>query len=109
MPPLRSKPAGGKRSLQEAEDSEPEVSDSQDVSSDGSDSSFPDVSDEEEEGGSDDEDDDGADVKEITVEFEFSAPEEKDFLGLKALLSSYLNGEQFDSSGFIDAVISEVG
>lgn len=53
--------------------------------------------------------DDEEEVKEITVEFEFFGPEEKDFLGLKALLSNYLNGQQFDSSGLIDAIIAEVG
>ena len=80
--------------------------------------SFPEVSDEgeEEDGGAEDggvdsegmEDDDEA-VKEITVEFEFFGPEEKDFLGLKSLLANYLNGAQFDSSGLVDTIIAEVG
>lgn len=41
------------------------------------------------------------------MQFEFFAPEEKDFLGLKALLAPYLNGQEFESSALIDAIIAE--
>lgn len=78
-------------------------------SSDGDDDSFPDNStdnSEDPEGSSEDGEDE---AQEINVEFDFFDPEEKDFLGLKALLSGYLNGEQFDSSGLIDTIIAEVG
>eukprot|EP00983_Pelagomonas_calceolata_P086401 1156748-Pelagomonas_calceolata.AAC.17 len=47
-------------------------------------------------------------AQELQVEFEFFSPEEKDFLGLKALLVPYLNGQEFDSSALIDAIIAEV-
>ena len=47
-------------------------------------------------------------LQELQVEFEFFSPEEKDFLGLKSLLVPYLNGQEFDSSALIDAIIAEV-
>lgn len=113
MPPMKK--AEQKRKAQQAQDEEEKksASGSEDTSSSGDDDEFPDVSDaEEEQGGgaaADDEDEDDAEaLREINVEFEFFGPEEKDFLGLKALLSNYLNGEQFDSSGMIDAIIAEV-
>mmetsp|Transcript_10457 Transcript_10457/g.18262 ORF Transcript_10457/g.18262 Transcript_10457/m.18262 type:complete len:449 (-) Transcript_10457:272-1618(-) len=71
---------------------------------------FPEVSDErDEDGGSDDEgdEDDEEDVKEIMVDFEFFGPEDKDFLGLKTLLASHLNGQAWDSSAFVNAIIEE--
>lgn len=42
------------------------------------------------------------------VEFEFFPPEEKDFLGLKALLVPYLNSQEYDSSSLINAIIEAV-
>jgi len=47
-------------------------------------------------------------TQELQVEFEFFSPEEKDFLGLKSLLVPYLNGQEFNSSALIDAIIAEV-
>lgn len=101
----------------EAQDEEPGSEEESELSlseDDGSDSSFPtegsedpaaDGVDEEDEGYEDDEEE----VKEITVEFQFFEPQEIDFLGLKTLLAGYLNGEQYDSSGLIDAIITDVG
>lgn len=107
MPPLRKKTLKRKANKEVAEEQKEQGSDIE--TSSGDDDEFPDVSDEEIEENSGGEEEDDVDVKEITVEFEFFGPEEKDFLGLKALLSNFLNGELFDSSGMIDAVISEVG
>ncbi|KAF5827059.1 p21-C-terminal region-binding protein-domain-containing protein [Dunaliella salina] len=102
MPPKKQQ----KREEEESEE-EPSSSGSEQSSSgseDGSedDSEFPDVSDAEEDSSDADED-----IEEIQVEFEFFTPEEKDFLGLKNLLAPYLNGQEFDSSALIDAIIAE--
>ncbi|KAL6765955.1 p21-C-terminal region-binding protein-domain-containing protein [Haematococcus lacustris] len=88
------------------DDSEQTSDSGEDTSSDASGSSFP-SEDEEEDSGSAADSDEDHDVSEIRVEFQFFGPEEKDFLGLKTLLSSYLNGEQYDSTGLVDAIISE--
>ena len=67
---------------------------------------------------SDDDDDDDSDSgnssdggktekKEINVDFEFYDPKPIDFLGLKMLLSTWLDGLEFDSSGLCDALISQ--
>lgn len=70
-------------------------------------SSGPEVSDEPEAGDSDDPDA----FDKIDVNFEFFDPKESDFHGLKALLHSYLDGQQYDSSPLVDAIIqqSQVG
>lgn len=53
-------------------------------------------------------DEDGEAFKEVNVQFEFFDPQEKDFLGLKALLNTYLDGQQYDCSGLVDAIIKQV-
>ena len=80
-------------------------SESSDGSSDGGSDSGPDVSDEEE-GSSEGEEDEK--YKEIDVDFEFFDPAEKDFLGLKALLHTFLDGRQFDCTGLVDTIIGQV-
>jgi hypothetical protein len=109
MPPQRKRKAEEPPEEPGSEEgSEPSLSEE-----DGSDSSFPtegsddpaaDAAQDDDEGYEDDEED----VKEITVEFQFFEPQEIDFLGLKTLLAGYLNGEQYDSSGLIDAIITDV-
>lgn len=78
------------------------------TSSSSGDDSGPDVSDEE-----DDPDEEGEDggqaYEEVRVAFEFKDPQEIDFLGLKALLTSYLDGQQYDCSGLVDTIIKQVG
>lgn len=54
-----------------------------------------------------DDDADGEAYKEINVEFEFFDPKEKDFHGLKTLLHSYLDGQQYDCSGLVEAIIKQ--
>eukprot|EP00879_Flechtneria_rotunda_P000963 GHRR01001096.1.p1 GENE.GHRR01001096.1~~GHRR01001096.1.p1 ORF type:complete len:345 (+),score=133.81 GHRR01001096.1:233-1267(+) len=80
------------------------VTDSEEGSSGSGDSddSAPEVSDKEE-ADSPDEDD----FDKINVNFEFFDPKERDFHGLKALLHSYLDGQQYDSSGLIDTIIAQ--
>ncbi|KAJ9509727.1 hypothetical protein QJQ45_011272 [Haematococcus lacustris] len=110
MAPKRKLEANGRqRPVQDddKDDDSEQTSDSgEDTSSGASGSSFP-SEDEEEDSGSAADSDEDQDVSEIRVEFQFFGPEEKDFLGLKTLLSSYLNGEQYDSTGLVDAIISE--
>jgi protein BCP1 len=72
-------------------------------SGDGGSSSGPEVSDDEKE----DSDDPDAFDK-IDVNFQFFDPKEADFHGLKALLHSYLDGQQYDSSPLVDAIIEQV-
>ncbi|PNH01342.1 Protein BCCIP [Tetrabaena socialis] len=43
----------------------------------------------------------------IDVDFEFFDPAERDFLGLKALLNTYLDGQQYDCSGLVNAIIQQ--
>jgi protein BCP1 len=106
MPPQR------KRKAEEPAEDPGSEEDSELSEDDGSDSSFPtEGSDDPAADGADDDEgyeDDEEDVKEITVEFQFFEPQEIDFLGLKTLLAGYLNGEQYDSSGLIDAIITDV-
>jgi protein BCP1 len=66
-------------------------------------SSGPEVSDD----GKEDSDDPDAFDK-IDVNFEFFDPKESDFHGLKALLHTYLDGQQYDSSPLVDAIIQQV-
>ncbi len=54
-------------------------------------------------------DEDGEAYKEVNVDFEFFDPAERDFLGLKALLNTWLDGQQYDCSGLIDDIIKQVG
>lgn len=67
--------------------------------------------------GNDDSDDDSSDEeeggekkktgKEINVDFEFYDPKPIDFLGLKVLLGTWLDGLEFDGSGLCDALIAQ--
>jgi protein BCP1 len=66
-------------------------------------SSGPEVSDDEKEAS-----DDPDAFDKIDVNFEFYDPKESDFHGLKALLHSYLDGQQYDSSPLVDAIIEQV-
>ncbi|GIL56481.1 hypothetical protein Vafri_11840, partial [Volvox africanus] len=52
-------------------------------------------------------DEEGEAYKEINVQFEFFDPQERDFLGLRALLNTYLDGQQYDCSGLVDAIIKQ--
>ena len=45
--------------------------------------------------------------EEINVDFEFYDPKPIDFLGLKMLLGTWLDGLEFDSSGLCDALIAQ--
>ena len=49
----------------------------------------------------------GSEGGEVQVDFEFHDPRESDFLGLKALLRSYLDGQDFSCSELVDAVIRQ--
>ena len=66
--------------------------------------SCPEVSSEQEE-----EDDEDSDFSQINVDFDFFDPKESDFHGLKTLLNSYMDGQQFDCSGLVEAIIAQVG
>jgi len=60
--------------------------------------------------GSDDSDDScdqGGKTEEINVDFEFYDPKPIDFLGLKMLLNTWLDGLEFDCSGLCDALITQ--
>ena len=63
--------------------------------------------DEEDEDASSD-DSDGEAFDSVTVDLDFAQPEEGDFLGLKTLLTNYLDGEKYDSSGLADLVLKHV-
>ncbi|GIM06579.1 hypothetical protein Vretimale_10805 [Volvox reticuliferus] len=84
-----------------------EDEDSSEGESDGSDSdddSCPEASSSEAES---EDDEEGEAYKEVNVQFEFFDPQERDFLGLKALLNTYLDGQQYDCSGLVDAIIRQ--
>lgn len=51
---------------------------------------------------------DAEDVDVVDVDFEFFDPSEIDFHGLKSLLRTYLNGEEFSCSELVDAIIQQV-
>jgi hypothetical protein len=68
------------------------------------DDSAPEVSDEQEDEDSPDEDP----FDQIDVNFQFFDPKESDFHGLKALLHTYLDGQQYDSSPLVDTIIAQV-
>jgi protein BCP1 len=76
---------------------------SRDSSSEDGDSA-PEVSDEQEDEDSPDEDP----FDQINVDFQFFDPKESDFHGLKALLHTYLDGQQYDSSPLVDTIIAQV-
>jgi protein BCP1 len=44
----------------------------------------------------------------VNVDFEFYDPKEIDFLGLKALLQTYLDGETYACSELVDTIIKQV-
>ncbi|KAL6768482.1 hypothetical protein ACKKBF_B39305 [Auxenochlorella protothecoides x Auxenochlorella symbiontica] len=50
-------------------------------------------------------DSDGEAFDSVTVDFDFSEPQEDDFLGLKVLLTNYLDGVTYDGSGLVDLVL----
>jgi hypothetical protein len=62
---------------------------------------------------SDDDDDDAGNVaitrkkEEIQVEFDFEAPDEIDFQGLKSLLTPYLDGTEWQVGTLCDAIIGQ--
>lgn len=96
------------------DDDDSDASSGSSGSSDGSDgsgsetddgSSAPDVSDSD--GPESSDDDDGGKFEAVDVRFEFYDPKESDFHGLKALLTPYLDGAQYDCSGLADAVIAQ--
>lgn len=68
--------------------------------------SYPDVSEDEQSSSGDDED--GENYKEINVNFEFVYPKEQDFHGLKALLQTYLDGNQYKCSELVDLILEQV-
>ncbi|KAG2497708.1 hypothetical protein HYH03_004445, partial [Edaphochlamys debaryana] len=72
----------------------------------GSDDSYPSGA-EEDDGPESEDDEDGEAYKEVEMAFEFFDPQERDFLGLRALLGSYLDGGTYDVSGMSDAVIKQ--
>lgn len=75
-------------------------------SSDGDDEdSFPSGAEDSPEQSSDDEDGEAFDS--VDVDFEFFDPAEKDFHGLKTLLHPLLDGEQWDCSELVDAIIKQ--
>ena len=81
-------------------------SDSSDTSSSGDSDSgdFAGDGDSSEESG---DDEDGEAFDSINVDFEFYDPQEKDFHGLKALLHTYLDGEQYNCSELVQAIIEQ--
>lgn len=101
--------ASGSGDDAEGDDSGSEESGSGSSSSDDGSDSFPEVDDEEDQDDDDDddEDEDGPDEKQITVNFEFFDPKEIDFLGLRSLLQTYLDGQAFDVSGLVDTIIKQ--
>eukprot|EP00882_Tetradesmus_deserticola_P020570 GHRQ01022224.1.p1 GENE.GHRQ01022224.1~~GHRQ01022224.1.p1 ORF type:complete len:254 (+),score=93.39 GHRQ01022224.1:84-845(+) len=72
-------------------------------SSSSEDDSAPEVSDDQEDEDSPDEDP----FDQIDVNFQFFDPKESDFHGLKALLHTYLDGQQYDSSPLVDTIIAQ--
>ncbi|EFJ40052.1 hypothetical protein VOLCADRAFT_108356 [Volvox carteri f. nagariensis] len=86
------------------DDEDEDEDDSDDDDSDSDDDSCPDASASEAES---DDDEEGEAYKEVNVQFEFFDPQERDFLGLKALLNTYLDGQQYDCSGLVDAIIRQ--
>ncbi|KXZ44657.1 hypothetical protein GPECTOR_64g151 [Gonium pectorale] len=69
-----------------------------------SEDSFPEASSSGEES---EDDDEGEAYKQVECAFEFFDPTERDFHGLKALLNTYVDGNVYDSSGLVEAVIRQ--
>lgn len=69
--------------------------------------SYPDVSDEPEDKDDDSDEEEGDDFVEVDADFQFFDPAENDFHGLRALLHTYLDGLQFNSSELVDAIIQQ--
>ena len=69
-------------------------------------SSEPSTSSEEEEEESED-DEDGARFERVEVDFEFHDPAEADFQGLRVLMTTLLDGKQWDASGMAAAVVQQ--
>lgn len=103
-PPQDEKANGGEGSQ------DPESSDAYSDADEDEDSSesAPEVSDDEDEEDDDSGGADGEAFDEVNVNFQFFDPQEKDFHGLKALLHTYLDGQQYDSSGLVDTIIKQV-
>lgn len=85
-------------------DDDEDGSDEDEQSSGDSEDSFPSASSDEAES---EDDEDGEAYKEIDCAFEFFDPQERDYHGLRALLGTYLDGQQYDLSGLCDAVIRQ--
>ena len=96
-----------KRSKLPAKKEEEDKLDEESVSesTSGDDDEYPEVSEADE-----DEDDEGDDTKqeEIVIDFEFFQPKEIDYHGLKALLFTYLDGQQYDTAGLVNAILKQV-
>lgn len=60
------------------------------------------------EGAQSEDNSDGEAFDSVTVDFDFAEPQESDFLGLKTLLTNYLDGQQYDASGLVDLVLKHV-
>lgn len=110
--PKRKAQQAAESSEEEFSDSEEQLqgSDSGDSASDDSDDSsdFPSGDESGSESEESEDDEEGAAFDSINVDFEFFDPQEKDFHGLKALLHTYLDGEQFNCSELVDAIINQV-
>ncbi|GLI60059.1 hypothetical protein VaNZ11_001911, partial [Volvox africanus] len=94
----------GKSSDESHSDKAEESSEGDSVDSDSDDDTSPEASPSEAES---EDDEDGEAYKEVNVNFEFFDPQERDFLGLRALLNTYLDGQQYDCSGLVDAIIKQ--
>lgn len=105
-PPPSDDEASGSGSEEDESSGSDGSSEGSSGASSGSDSdSLPDAS---EDGPSSEDDEDGEAYKEITVDFEFMGPKEKDFLGLRALLQTYLDGTPYNVSQLVDLIIKQV-
>lgn len=47
-------------------------------------------------------------LSDVEVDLEFFDPKEQDFHGLRALLSNYLDGVEFNVGELVDAVVTQV-
>lgn len=91
------------------EESEEEEIDDLDPSHQDSESSdFEDSGSSEEESDGSEDGSDGETFDSVQVDLDFAQPEEDDFLGIKTVLSNYLDGEEYDSSGLVDLVLKNV-
>ena len=99
MPPKKH----AKKVEEEEEEEESEEEESEDEESDEN-SDAPDVSEQEE---SDDELGEDTKQEEVIVNFEFFSAKEADYHGLKCLLTSFLDGNQYDCSGLCNSIIKQ--